>query len=159
MEPAGGWTWHNANRAVEGTGWGGDLEIVSWLLMADLAVRPVDVYSGGVLFLETGDSMPSAEETYVITRSMGERGLLERFSALLMGRPKTWSRYRTLDAGQKAQFRRAQREAVSRALAEYAPQAVAVFDVDLGHTDPQVVIPCGGRIRVDGLERRVFVTY
>ncbi|MFJ8078482.1 LD-carboxypeptidase [Streptomyces sp. NPDC096176] len=91
MEPASGWTWHNAHRAVEGTGWGGDLEIVSWLLMADLAVRQVDMYSGGVLFLETGDSMPSAEEVYVIMRSMGERGLLEKFSALLMGRPKTWS--------------------------------------------------------------------
>ncbi|WP_327416445.1 S66 peptidase family protein [Streptomyces sp. NBC_01233] len=159
MEPAGGWTWHNADRAVEGAGWGGDLEIVSWLLMADLAVRPVDVYSGSVLFLETGDSMPSAEEAYVIMRNMGERGLLERFSALLMGRPKTWSRHRTLHDRQKAEFRQAQREAVLRALAEYAPQAVAVFDVDLGHTDPQVVIPCGGRIRVDGPERRVFVTY
>ncbi|MEV5468091.1 S66 peptidase family protein [Streptomyces griseoincarnatus] len=159
MEPAEGWIWHNANRVVEGAGWGGDLEIVSWLLMADLAVQPVEVYSGGVLFLETGDSMPSAEEVYVIMRSMGERGLLEQFSALLMGRPKTWSRHRTLDAGQKTQFRQAQREAALRALTEYAPQAVAVFDVDLGHTDPQLVIPCGGTIRVDGPERRVFVTY
>lgn len=159
MEPADGWIWHNATRVVEGAGWGGDLEIVSWQLMADLAMQPVEAYSGGVLFLETGDSMPSAEQAYVIMRSMGERGLLEQFSALLMGRPKTWSRYRTLDAGQKTQFRRAQREAVLRALAEYAPQAVAVFDVDLGHTDPQLVIPCGGTIRVDGPERRVFVTY
>ncbi|TQF01949.1 LD-carboxypeptidase [Kitasatospora acidiphila] len=159
MEPANGWNWHNANRVVEGAGWGGDLEIVSWQLMAGLAMQPVEAYSGGVLFLETGDSMPSAEQAYVIMRNMGERGLLEQFSALLMGRPKTWSRYRTLDAEQKTQFRQGQREAVLRALAEYAPRAVAVFDVDLGHTDPQLVIPCGGTIRVDGPERRVFVTY
>lgn len=78
LAPATGWTWHNADRVVEGTGWGGNLEIL---------------------------------------------------------------------------------EAVLRALREYAPDAMAVFDVDLGHTDPQLVIPVGGRVRVDGPARRVFVTY
>ena len=34
-----------------------------------------------------------------------------------------------------------------------------VFDVDLGHTDPQVVIPVGGTIRVDGPQRAITVTY
>jgi muramoyltetrapeptide carboxypeptidase LdcA involved in peptidoglycan recycling len=34
-----------------------------------------------------------------------------------------------------------------------------VFDVDFGHTDPQVVIPFGGRVRVDGPGRRLTVTY
>ncbi|GAA1167684.1 muramoyltetrapeptide carboxypeptidase LdcA involved in peptidoglycan recycling [Kitasatospora gansuensis] len=46
-----------------------------------------------------------------------------------------------------------------RAPAEYAPDMLVVFDVDLGHTDPQLVIPYGGRIRVDGPARRVTVTY
>lgn len=36
---------------------------------------------------------------------------------------------------------------------------MVVFDVDLGHTDPQLVIPVGGRIRVDGRARRILVTY
>ncbi len=46
-----------------------------------------------------------------------------------------------------------------RALAQYAPQTMAVFDVDLGHTDPQLVIPYGGMVRVDGPARRITVTY
>lgn len=33
------------------------------------------------------------------------------------------------------------------------------FDVDLGHTDPQVVVPYGGTVRVDGPARRITVTY
>ncbi len=41
----------------------------------------------------------------------------------------------------------------------YAPDTTIVFDVDLGHTDPQVVIPYGGVIRVDGPARRITVTY
>ena len=36
---------------------------------------------------------------------------------------------------------------------------LAVFDVDFGHTDPQLVIPYGGTVRVDGPARRITVTY
>jgi Uncharacterized proteins, homologs of microcin C7 resistance protein MccF len=35
---------------------------------------------------------------------------------------------------------------------------MVVFDVDLGHTDPQIVIPYGGAVRVDGPARRITVT-
>jgi muramoyltetrapeptide carboxypeptidase LdcA involved in peptidoglycan recycling len=144
---------------VEGAGWGGNLEIISWLLMADRTVRPAAAYAGNVLFLETSEDMPRAQEVYWILRNMGERGLLGRFPALLMGRAKSWSFENRLTAEEKARFRREQREAVLRALDQYAPGAMAVFDVDFGHTDPQLVIPVGGRIRVDGPARRITVTY
>ncbi|MEU5820187.1 S66 peptidase family protein [Streptomyces sp. NPDC047803] len=157
--PADGWTWHNADRTVEGTGWGGNLEILAWMLMADREILPPEAYDGRVLFLETSEELPSADEVYRILRNMGERGLLRRFPALLMARAKNWSFDRPLDAEAGALYRRRQREAVLRALAEYAPGTMAVFDVDCGHTDPQVVIPFGGRIRVDGTARRITVTY
>ncbi|MEU3224057.1 S66 peptidase family protein [Streptomyces sp. NPDC006976] len=157
--PAGGWTWHNAGRVVQGAGWGGNLEILSWLLMADREILPPDAYEGRVLFLETSEELPSADEVFRILRNMGERGLLRRFPALLMGRAKNWSFDRPLDAAAGEQYREQQRQAVLRVLEEYAPETMAVFDVDLGHTDPQVVIPYGGRIRVDGRARRIVVTY
>ncbi|MFJ6050428.1 S66 peptidase family protein [Streptomyces sp. NPDC092307] len=158
-EPSDGWFWHNADRVVEGISWGGNLEIISWLLMADRVAGPVDSYAGNVLFLETSEEMPPAEEVYRILRGMGERGLLRQFPALLMGRAKSWSLENRLEAQAKADFRRQQREAVLRALRQYAPDTMVVFDVDLGHTDPQVVIPVGGRVRVDGPARRIVVTY
>lgn len=159
MEPSDGWSWHNADRVVEGNGWGGNLEVLSWLLMADRLIRPADTYAGDVLFLETSEEMPRADEVHRILRSMGERGLLRQFPALLMGRAKSWSFEQRFDAPAKAHFRRQQREAVLRALDRYAPDTMAVFDVDLGHTDPQLVVPVGGRIRVDGPTRRIVVTY
>lgn len=58
-----------------------------------------------------------------------------------------------------ARYADAQRAAVERALRTYAPGTLAVFDVDFGHTDPQLVIPYGGTIRVDGPARRITVTY
>ncbi|WP_371774977.1 S66 peptidase family protein [Streptomyces sp. NBC_01438] len=159
MLPVDGWTWHNAGRVVEGASWGGELEILSWLLMADRGIRPVAEYAGRVLFLETSEEMPGAGQVYRILRNMGERGLLRRFPALLMGRAKHWSFEQPLDPEAGQRYRDRQREAVLRALSEYAPDTMAVFDVDLGHTDPQVIIPYGGRVRVDGVARRIVVTY
>ena len=158
-EPADEWTWHNATRIVEGRSWGGNLEILSWLLMADREILPPAQYAGRVLFLETSEELPRAEEVYRVLRNMGERGLLRQFPALLMGRAKAWSFEARNNAEQRAEYREAQRRAVLRALAEYAPDMLVVFDVDLGHTDPQLVIPYGGTVTVDGPARKITVTY
>ncbi len=159
MQPCDGWIWHNADRVVEGPGWGGNLEIISWLLMADIAVGPVESHAGGVLFLETSEELPSAEEVYRILRNMGERGLLRQFPAALLGRAKAWYFLTPKTREEKAAYIRDQRQAVLRAFTEYAPETMLVFDVDFGHTDPQLVIPYGGLIRVDGPARTIAVAY
>lgn len=158
-DPADGWIWHHADRVVDARSWGGCLEIVTWLLMADREIAPAADYAGKVLFLETSEEMPSAETVYQLLRNMGERGLLRQFPALLMARPKAWNFDKPLELAARAEFRTAQHGAVLRALREYAPETMAVFDVDFGHTDPQLVLPYGGRIRVDGPARRITVTY
>lgn len=158
-EPADAWTWHNADRIVEGRSWGGNLEILAWMLMADREILPPGHYADRVLFLETSEEMPRAEEVYCILRNMGERGLLRRFPALLMARAMAWSFENPNDAEQRAEYRKAQQQAVLRAVSEYAPDMLVVFDVDFGHTDPQQVIPFGGTVQVDGPARKITVTY
>ncbi|MGN9760231.1 S66 family peptidase [Streptomyces sp. SD31] len=160
MRSSDGWTWVNADRVVEGRSWGGCLEILGWLLMADREIaRDLSEYDGGVLLLETSEEMPSGEEVFRTMRNMGERGLLQRFSALLMGRAKSWSFERPNSPEEAARYAAEQREAVLRAMRAYAPDTMIVFDVDFGHTDPQLVIPYGGIVRIDGPTRRITVTY
>jgi muramoyltetrapeptide carboxypeptidase LdcA involved in peptidoglycan recycling len=159
MEASSGWSWHNADQVVESATWGGNLEILSWLLMADRDIRPPEAYRGMILLLETSEELPSATEVFRVLRNMGERGLLRQFPAILLARPKAWSLDRRNSPEEKAAYAKEQREAVSRALSVYAPGAMVVFDVDFGHTDPQLVIPYGGRVRVDGPARRITVTY
>lgn len=159
MREAAPWEWRNPGPAVEGPTWGGSLEIVSWLLMADRCVPAAARLDGAVLFLETSEEMPSAPEVYRVLRSIGERGWLDRCSAFLMGRPKSSSMDRRLDESDADRFRAEQREAVLRALDEYAPGKPAVLGVDFGHTDPQFVIPYGGMVRVDGEHRSLTATY
>jgi len=157
--PCRGWTWHNPRRVVGGPAWGGCLEVLSWLLMADRCIAPPQEYAGGVLFLETSEEMPPATEVYEILRCMGERRLLEQFPAVLVARAKAWSFEHPFTPQQRDAYQDDQRAAVLRALAEYAPETMAVFDVDFGHTDPQQVIPYGGMIRIDGPAQRITVAY
>jgi muramoyltetrapeptide carboxypeptidase LdcA involved in peptidoglycan recycling len=159
MQPCDGWTWHNADQVAEGASWGGCLEVVAWLLMADRAVGPAERFAGGVLLLDTSEEMPAATEVYRVLRSMGERGLLGQFAGVLFGRAKASSYFNPTTPEQKAAFVRDQHQAVLRAMAEYAPEALVVLDVDFGHTDPQLVIPYGGQVRVDGPARTITVTY
>jgi muramoyltetrapeptide carboxypeptidase LdcA involved in peptidoglycan recycling len=158
-EPAQPWTWHNAERIVEGVTWGGNVEILSWLAMADMEIQAPGAYEGCVLMIETSEEMPSATEVYRVLRSFGERGLLRQFPAVLVGRAKAWTFARPLESAAKEAYRREQHEAVSQALAEYGREPLIVFDVDFGHTEPQFVMPFGGLVRIDGPDRRITVTY
>lgn len=160
MFPCEGWVWRgDTGRRVDGIAWGGCLEVLAWLLMADRTIPGAEEVRGGVFFFETSEELPPAEEVYRILRSIGERGLLGSFGAILAGRPKTEQFHsRRTDAERRA-YGSAQLEAVDRAVSEYAPDAVLVHNVDFGHTDPQFVIPMGGRMVVDGVARQIRVTY
>ncbi|MEV1142438.1 S66 peptidase family protein [Micromonospora sp. NPDC049799] len=158
MAPGSGWRWQGPATVVEGPAWGGNLEVLNWLLAAD-RVAPVADLAGSVFVLETSEELPSATEVFRILRNLGERGLLGTFPAVLVGRAKAWNFDRPLSPAEKEVYAAEQRDAVTRALATYNPEAVVVFDVDLGHTDPQVVVPYGGTVRVDGAQRRISVRY
>src|SRR5262245_21322872 len=158
MQPSDGWSWLNPDSVVQAPTWGGNLEIISWLLQAG-RVGPSPDYQGQVLVLETSEEMPPAEEVYRMLRNMGERNLLQQFPAFLMGRAKTWERGRDRDWEIRRAYTRDQRAAVERAITEYHPRAMVVFDVDLGHTDPQLILPYGGLVKVDGPARRIDVRY
>ncbi len=154
-----GWVWHNAGRVVEGIAWGGDLTILQWNLAVDRYLLPTEAYAGAILCIETDEELPAANEVYRMLMCMGERGLLAQFAAVLVARPKAWSFTHPNTPDEKTLFIAQQQAAILMALAEYNPTAPVVFNVDFGHTDPQCVIPLGGRVTIDGVLRRVFFEY
>jgi muramoyltetrapeptide carboxypeptidase LdcA involved in peptidoglycan recycling len=158
MFPGTGWTWHGPSAVVEGPIWGGNLEVLSWLLQAG-RVGPNEACAGCVFLLETSEELPPDVEVYRILRNLGERGVLAGFPAVLVGRAKAWEHTRRNTPEQKQAYVAAQRAAVLRALSEYAPEAVVVFDLDVGHTDPQLIVPYGGTARVDAVAGRITVRY
>ncbi len=157
--PAPGWSWHRPERVVTAPTWGGNLEILHWNLAANRWIRPVEDYAGCVLLLETSEEMPSAEEVFRMLRNAGERGLLQQFPAVVVGTAKAANLTVRPAPEDRDRYRAGQRDAVLRALRTYNDDAMVVFDVDLGHTDPQWVLPYGGRITVDGPARRITAHY
>lgn len=157
--PDPGWSWHGAGRVVSGPTWGGNLEILHWNLAAGRWIGAVDQYAGCVLLLETSEELPSADEVFRMLRNAGERGLLEQFEAVVVAKPKAWSRDGGQSPAERRAFADAQQSAVLQALARYNPDAMVVFGPDFGHTDPQYVLPYGGIMTVDGPSRRITVDY
>jgi muramoyltetrapeptide carboxypeptidase LdcA involved in peptidoglycan recycling len=159
MQPAAPWEWHGREERVAGQGWGGNLEILDFQLRAGRWLQPNEAYDGHVLFLETSEELPDATYVYRVLMGMGERGLLERFAAVLWARPKAWNFATHNGPEQKQAYIGAQREAVLAAFDEYHPGVPLVFGVDFGHSDPQYVLPYGGRIVVDAGARRIAISY
>ena len=149
-----GWIWRNP-ADVEGRVWGGCLEVLQWQLAADRSVPEPDALDGAVLAVETSEELPSADAVRRMLMCMGERGLLERFDAVLVARPQTRNRFEDPGDEARAQFRRDQREAILGQLERYNPDATAVFDLDFGHTNPNAPIPIGGRVELDGDARTI----
>ncbi len=144
--PGTGWTWHGS-APVSGKLWGGCLEILDWQLAANRWMLPIESY-GGVLFLETSEELPDAKTVYRILRNFGERGLLERFDAVLWGRPKSWSLDHHVTPEESVALRR--RAVRSRSIGRWRsttrPHSL-VTGLDIGHTDPQTILPYGGQVR------------
>jgi muramoyltetrapeptide carboxypeptidase LdcA involved in peptidoglycan recycling len=158
-QPGPGWLWHQPDRVVTAPTWGGNLEILHMNLAASRWIRPVEDYAGCILLLETSEERPSAETVFRMLRDFGERGLLAQFPAILVALAKSALFGDPADPAARARYRDGQRQAVLRALATYNPAAMAVFNVDFGHTDPQYVLPYGGLITINGPTRHITAHY
>ena len=112
-----------------------------------------------MLILETSEELPSSEEVFRILRNMGERGLLAQFPAVVFGTAKATSIDRPVSPDKREPYRTAQRDAVIAAFDAYNPEAMIVFNVDIGHTDPQWVLPYGGTMTVDGPAGTITASY
>jgi muramoyltetrapeptide carboxypeptidase LdcA involved in peptidoglycan recycling len=159
MRPGPGWVWAGEKRSVSGPTWGGCLEILDMHLRAGTYLLEPERYAGCVLLLETSEEMPGSEYVYRVLMGMGERGLLQQFAAVAVATPKAWDRSEGQPVAERTRFAQDQRAAMLRALEEYNPGVPTVFGLDFGHTDPQVVMPYGGSMTVDGLSSSVTVTY
>lgn len=133
---------YEGDRTVSGTVWGGCLSIVEWQLMADRWLPDPERLDGAVLALEPAETMPVARRFRYLLRSLGERGWLERFDGVLIGRPRGGTP--TVDRETEYEsYRDAIREAVREPLSAYNPAATVAFEVDFGHTEPRFPLPLG----------------
>lgn len=150
-----GWEWQGGEERVEGRLWGGNLAIIEFHLMTGHYLPDSDTLDGTILAIETDESLPKADYVKWTLMCMGERGLLERFDAVLVGRPATRNHLEQPKAEERRAYHESQRETISGQLERYNPDAPVVFDLDFGHTNPTAPLPVGGQVVVDPTEERI----
>jgi len=158
-EPTEPWTWSGPQRSITGRTWGGCIEAVQWILTAGRFPADPGVLEDGVLLLESSEELIPAREFGWILRSLGERGLLEAVSAVLVARPPASDFERRPDAAGRAAHRAAQRDAALEIIGRYNPNAVVCVGIPFGHTRPQWILPYGGQVTVDGSQHTVWADY
>jgi muramoyltetrapeptide carboxypeptidase LdcA involved in peptidoglycan recycling len=153
------WSWHGPERLVTGQTWGGCIEVIEWILTAGRFPFPADILDGGVLLIETSEELLPARNVGWIVRSLGERGILGAVDAVLVARPPVSDLTRREAAPDRERMRAEQRDVVVGVVSRYNPDAVICVGIPFGHTRPQWILPHGGTLTVDGVNRQVFADY
>ncbi|MFV0430327.1 MAG: S66 peptidase family protein [Arachnia sp.] len=153
------WTWAGPDVSVTGRTWGGCLDVLDWIALADRMPTNDDL-AGAILLLETSEELPSAETVRRWVRALGERGTLSVVAGVILARPPASALGAARpDADVRAAWRDAQRDAVIDEISAYNPQAVVCVGPPFGHTRPQWVLPYGGDVTLDGRHRRLTASY
>lgn len=157
-EPTEPWTWAGPSAAVTGRTWGGCLEVVNQLALAD-RMPSNDELAGTILLLETSERLTPAHRVAEQLRAYGERGLLAAVAGVLFARPAVSSFEVLPTADERAGLRAAQRDVVLETIGRYNPDAVVCVGVPFGHTRPQWILPYGGEMTLDGAARKVTAVF
>ncbi|MCX6989399.1 MAG: LD-carboxypeptidase, partial [Chlamydiae bacterium] len=107
-----------------------------------------------ILFIETSEEMPAEEFVYCFIAALGEIDLLNKFKAILVAYPKAQFCDNQPPGGRETFIVR-QQEAIKNALKDYRATMPVIFNMNFGHTDPQVIIPNGGLVSIDCAKKTI----
>lgn len=152
-----GWYW-DGNGKANGRLWGGCVETMLQYMSAG---RPLPAFEDTniILFLETAENIPDYWVVKTLLTSLGEQKVLDRTTAVLIGRPKSWDFSRQLSAQERTEYKDEQRKTVIETIRKYRQFIPIVQNLDFGHTDPQVIVPAGNLAYVDSSNQSIRFMY
>lgn len=157
-EKSEGWYW-DGNTDTQGITWGGCLESIDELLRHNAQIPTLKQFENIVLCTETSEDIPSADYVARVYRALGEKGILERVKAILVGRPKAWEFNKQNSTEEKAAYRLKQREHIMKIIRTYNKTVPVIQNMDFGHTDPQICLPYGSKARIVSSEKKIFINF
>lgn len=153
-----GWVW-NGSGAAKGITWGGCLESIDEMLRHNVKIPSLEQFEDILLMTETSEEMPDNEYVRRVYRAFGERGILERIKGIMVGRPKTWEFGKERTDEQRAEHVRTQQETILATVRSYNSYIPIVFNVDFGHTNPQICMPYGSSVSIDADQKKILATF
>lgn len=158
LEPNAGLFW-DGKADAKGNLWGGCVESLIVQCTTEKYLPSDGDVDSTVLFIETSEEIPGHWAIEYLLTGFGERGWLDKFQAVLVGRPKAWEFNKQNSPEAKAAYSKEQRETVLRTVRVYNKQIPVVQNLDFGHTDPQTALPNGGVVRIDSTVQKIYLTY
>ena len=149
LQPCSGWNYHQTEGRVEGTLFGGCVEVLDWLRGTEFWPSP-NQWDKTILFLETSEEAPPSHILTRFVRTLAAMGVLERLEGILLGRPGG-----DINPSKFVEYENALLHTVRQ---EYGLTDVAIVtNMDFGHTDPMCILPLGIRVRIDSDTKNVSI--
>jgi len=141
-----GWHWLQGSKRVEGHLIGGCLDVLEFL--KGTAWWPdMHLWEGAVFYWETSEDVPSPTLVSYWLRNYGMMGVIDKLSAMLVGRPCGYS------DKQRTELPDVIRHIVAEEFGR--PDLPIVTNLDFGHTDPQLTLPNGAHVVVDPVTQTI----
>jgi muramoyltetrapeptide carboxypeptidase LdcA involved in peptidoglycan recycling len=141
-----GWHWLQGKGRVQGELFGGCIEVLEMMKATDFwPLR--DFWKGKIFFLETSENKPSIHFIDHVLRNYGMLGVYDKISGFIFSRARDYSDNEKKELEEKI---------ISIVAKEfYKPNLPIIANFDVGHTDPQLVLPLGVKTEIDCEARRI----
>ncbi len=146
MKSDDGWHWLQGNGKVQGELFGGCIEVLE-MMKATVFWPTQDFWKGKIFFLETSEEKPSIHYIDHVLRNYGMLGVFDKISGFIFSRARDYSDEEKKELEEKI---------VSIVAREFGkPNLPIVANFDVGHTDPQLVLPLGVKAEIDCVTKQV----
>ena len=135
-----GWDILQGSSKIQGELFGGCIEVLEFMKGTKFWPND-DFWNGKILFLETSEDKPTPEQVKWMLRNYGMQGILNKISALLIGRPRDYSE----------EEKKSLNENILKIVnTEFKNSSLPIItNMDFGHTDPQWILPLGIKAEID----------
>lgn len=157
-ENSEGW-FYDGNVSAEGILWGGCIESIDELLRHHIEIPTIEQFKTVVLMVETSEEIPNADYVNRVLRALGELNVLSSVRGVLVGRPKAWEFNNQKTTDEKTAYRQEQRETILKTVRRYNSEIPIVQNMNFGHTDPQIPMPYGNKVRIDTRTQKMFANF
>jgi muramoyltetrapeptide carboxypeptidase LdcA involved in peptidoglycan recycling len=146
MKKNDGWRWLQGNTKVQGELFGGCIEVLEMMKATDFWPTQ-NFWKGKIFFLETSEEKPSINYVGHVLRNYGMLGVFDQISGFIFSRARDYSDEEKIKLEEKL---------VSVIAGEFGkPNLPIIANFDVGHTDPQLVLPLGIRAEIDCISKKI----
>ena len=143
-----GWHWLQGNIKVQGELFGGCIEVLEMMKATDFWPLQ-DFWKGKIFFLETSEEKPSLHSVDHVLRNYGMLGVFDQISGFIFSRARDYSDDEKNELEEKI---------ISIVAKEFGkPNLPIIANFDVGHTDPQLVLPLGVKAEIDCLAKQISI--